>query len=67
MTKNTKFLIRQTDGILRAKIELTKEGSKIWRAGDPEDQKAIRETIGSAAKDVLKLDEVVVGEILNPQ
>ncbi len=65
MTKNKKFLIRQTDGIQRATVELTKAGSKIWKAGDPDNQKKIRDTIADAAKKTLKLKEVLVVEVLN--
>ncbi len=63
MTKSKKFLIRQTDGAQRATVKLTKAGSRIWKAGDPDDQKEIRNTIADAAKKTLGLDKVVVVEV----
>ncbi len=65
MTKNKKFLVYDAGGTMRAKVELTKEGSKIWRAGDPDEQKEINNTIAEAAKQTLKIDEVTVSVILN--
>ena len=65
MTKEKKFIIRQPDGVLRAKVSLTKAGTKLWRAKNTDNKEEIMKTIGDAAKVVLKLDEVFVCEVLN--